>query len=96
MGRASGLNMVKYGSREGVRVVPGIVPLQPPQSSTTPGTPLPPHIAGPGMQQCRTVMYPGLNSAVGLISVQQLTLGTHFSDLRDMTEVYNLVRIGDR
>ena len=36
------------------------------------------------------------NSVVGLISVAQLTLGTLFSDLSLMTEVYNLVRIGDR
>ena len=32
--------------------------------------------------------------AVGLISVHQLTLGTHFSGFQGMTEVYNLLRIG--
>ena len=34
--------------------------------------------------------------AVGLISVAQLTLGPVFLHLRVMTEVYNLVEIGDR
>ena len=32
--------------------------------------------------------------AVGLISVGQLSLDEHFSDIRGMTEVYNLLRIG--
>ena len=32
--------------------------------------------------------------AVGLKSVVQLSLDDHFSDIRDLTEVYNLVRIG--
>ena len=30
---------------------------------------------------------------VGLISVEQLTLDAQISDIRGMTEVYNLVRI---
>ena len=34
-----------------------------------------------------------LNVVVGLKSVAQLTLGAHFSDIRTITEVYNLVRI---
>ena len=38
----------------------------------------------------------GLNMAVGLISVDQLSLGTDFSDIRGMTEGYNLVGIGNR
>ena len=33
---------------------------------------------------------------VGLISVAQLTLGAIFSDIRGMTEVYNLIKIGNR
>ena len=32
--------------------------------------------------------------AVGLISVDQLPLGDHFSDIRGMTEVYNVRNIG--
>ena len=32
-----------------------------------------------------------VNSAVGLKSVDQLSLGPHFSDIKGMTEVYNLV-----
>ena len=43
-------------------------------------------------QQLRHAKY----MVVGLISVGQLTLGEHFSDIRGMTEVYNLFRIGDR
>ena len=34
------------------------------------------------------------NSAVGLISVAQLSLVGHFSGFQYMTEVYNLLRIG--
>ena len=34
------------------------------------------------------------NSAVGLKSVDQLTLSVHFSGFQTMTEVYNLLRIG--
>ena len=37
----------------------------------------------------------GLNSAVGLRSVAQLTLVGHFSGSRGMTEVYNLVVAGN-
>ena len=36
------------------------------------------------------------NMVVGLISVEQLSLSPGFSDLRLMTEVYNLVEIGNR
>ena len=34
--------------------------------------------------------YGGVNKAVGLKSVGQLTLDVHFSGFRGMTEVYNL------
>ena len=37
---------------------------------------------------------PAVNSAVGLKSVRQLTLGAHISDITGMTEVYNLVETG--
>ena len=36
-----------------------------------------------------------VNSAVGLKSVAQLSLGTRFSEIQGITEVYNLVRIGN-
>ena len=35
-----------------------------------------------------------LNSAVGLKSVDQLTLHVHFSDIRGITEGYNPVKVG--
>ena len=44
------------------------------------------HIAGP---YYRKVPW-------GSISVDQLSLSAHFSDIKDMTEVYNLLRIGNR
>ena len=37
-----------------------------------------------------------LKVAVGLKSVRQLSLSLHFSGLRGMTELYNLVRIDNR
>ena len=37
----------------------------------------------------------GSNSAVGLKSVDQLSLVGHFSDIRGITEVYNLVILGN-
>ena len=39
----------------------------------------------------RTTVPRGLKLVVGLKSVDQLTLGLLFSDIRGMTEVYNLV-----
>ena len=36
-----------------------------------------------------------LNSAVGLISVEQLSLSTQFSGFRGMTEVYNVAEAGN-
>ena len=36
-----------------------------------------------------------LNMVVGLISVHQLSLDAHFSDIEDMTEVYNLLTAGN-
>ena len=37
----------------------------------------------------------GVNMVVGLRSVHQLTLGTHFSGFRGITEGYNLVILGN-
>ena len=57
---------------------------------TTPGTPSPPSkSAGPSAVVSQLV-----NSAVGLKSVGQLSLRAQISDIRVMTEVYNLVYIG--
>ena len=84
--------MTKYGSWDGWvgrRVVPsGTHPSPaPPRVHPSPTAPVPG--TAPGVASV-------LNVVVGLISVAQLTLGAVFSDIRVMTEVYNLVRIGDR
>ena len=84
--------MSKYGVLGGCWVVPGITPPSTHPVPTTPGTPPCPHTAVHVHGRCRALT----KHAVGLISVAQLTLGTSFSDIRLMTEVYNLVRIGDR
>ena len=96
MGRALSLEYAKYGVLGGYLVGPGIVPLQA-HPGTIPRVHLPlPHIAGPGMLQRCTRVSGQRNMVVGLKSVDQLCLEDHFSDLRTMTEVYNLVEIGDR
>ena len=65
-----------------------------PTRPTTPGTPLPDPTAehedwdGGARGAARR------NSVVGLISVGQLSLVAHISDIEGMTEVYNPVRIG--
>ena len=87
--------MVKYGSWDGSWVVPGITPPGPPLVPTTPGTPPPPHIAGPGMVQLPHGYYGGANSAVGLKSVAQLSLCGHFSGFQGITEGYNLATAGN-
>ena len=70
----------------------GIVPL-PAHPSSHPGY-------TPSLPGYTAVMHEagisGLNSAVGLKSVEQLTLDGHFSDIRTITEVYNLYRIDNR
>ena len=86
--------MVKYGSWDGCWVVPRYSPSQPPQSSHHPGYTPPAH-AGPGMLQRCAVRCGQTNSAVGLRSVGQLSLYVHFSDIRGMTEVYNLIKLGN-
>ena len=96
MGRASDLNMTKYGVLEGVLVVPRYSPPGPPQSSTTPGTPPLPHLGTPWHVTVPRGHVPAKNSAVGLKSVAQLTLSTLFSDIRGITEVYNLLEIHNR
>ena len=41
------------------------------------------------------VLSRGVNSVVGLISVRQLSLDAEISGFRTITEVYNLVEIGN-
>ena len=58
----------------------------------TPGTPPPTHTAVHVHGWCRAEH----KVAVGLKSVAQLTSRRYFSDLRLMTEVYNLVKVDNR
>ena len=64
-----------------------------PTLSHTPGTPLPYPASALATAAPRHV---SVNEVVGLKSVAQLTLGDYISDLRTITEVYNLAKIGDR
>ena len=67
------------------------VPTQPPLP-TTPGTP-------PPATRCTAVHARGqsgrVNMAVGLISVEQLSLEAQISDISLMTEVYNVAEAGN-
>ena len=91
VGRASNLKYVKYGSWVGAWVGTGIA-LQPTHPiPTTPGTPSP----YPYMPYVALLLAARLKEAVGLKSVDQLSLGTHFSGFRGMTEVYNLSIAGN-
>ena len=65
-------------------------PPGPPQSHHTPGTPLPPALPGTPTP----VLPDSVNKAVGLKSVAQLTLSVQISDIRGITEVYNLALAG--
>ena len=96
MGRASSLKYTEIWVLGGSWWVPGIVPLQPTPVPPHPGYTPAPHIAGPGMLHGLHAVSGQRNTAVGLISVDQLSLYGLFSDIRTITEVYNLVRIGDR
>ena len=85
--------MTKYGPWDGSGV--GYRYSTPP---TPPHTP-PPRVrpSHPGARytvyRAPAAMYSGVNSAVGLKTVGQLTLSPLFSGLWTITEVYNLVRI---
>ena len=86
--------MTKYGSWRVPGLVPGIVPLQPTHPVPHPGYTPVPH---PGHGSTGVWCYggaDGLNSAVGLISVAQLSLSGHISGFPGFTEVYNLVETG--
>ena len=82
--------MVKYGSWDGVWVVPGIALPGTHLIPTTPGTPPPHRAVPPGTVQLPHGSYGGVNIAVGLKSVGQLSLYVHFSGFLRFTEVYNL------
>ena len=68
-------------------------PPNPPSGPIPPRVHPSPHTRTAGTNT-RTDVLPDM--AVGLKSVAQLTLGPYFSDLRELTEVYNLPEIGNR
>ena len=80
------------GPWERRRVVPRYSPPGPPLDLPTPGTPSPTVLAS----QRRAAVYGRVNEVVGLKSVAQLTSEALFSDLRGITEVYNLPEVEDR
>ena len=67
-------------------------PSRPPTGPHTPGTP---SQHPPARCHCRTGMSQEPNSAVGLYSVDQLSLYAHFSGFWGMTEAYNLAIAGN-
>ena len=71
---------------------PRPTPVYPPGTHPlpTPGTPSRLHVR----HRVRGACYSRVNMAVGLRSVVQLTLSAEISDIRGMTEVYNLAGIG--
>ena len=71
--------------------LPGTHPASP--SPTTPGTPSPYRTPEHQVRYGGAVTYGGVNSAVGLKSVGQLSLSVQISGFHKMTEVYNLVEI---
>ena len=86
--------ILRYMLNMGPGMVPGvgtgIAPPGPPQPCTTPGTPLP-HRTEPATPRTLDHVH---KLVVGLKSVGQLTLGTHFSGFQGITEGYNLVIVG--
>ena len=86
--------MTKYGSWDGPAGYPGSTPPGPPWSSHHPGYTSPlPHAAS-ALYCCRTGMSGRVNMAVGLKSVDRLSLDVHISGSRGITEGYNLENIG--
>ena len=91
MGRLITQNMTKYGLPGTVWLgtgiaLPATLPAPLPRVHPSPTYPSTPASPGPHRQ------YQG---AVGLKSVAQLTLGPQISDIRGITEVYNLSVAGD-
>ena len=95
VGRPPRLNMTKYGSWDEAWVVyrysPPSHPPGPHHPGYTPPSRTPEHQVRYGVR-CSAG---GVNSAVGLKSVDRLSLDVHISGFQGMTEVYNLVRIED-
>ena len=91
MGRLISQKYTEYGSWDGSWLYPGSTLQAHPGPHPTPGTPPPTRTASavPGTALTQT------NSAVGLRSVAQLSLGTQISDNRTITEVYNLLELGN-
>ena len=87
--------MMKYGYREGPRVVPGIAPSRDPPIPYPGYTPPRPHRHTSLLHRVLTAASARLNIAVGLRSVDQLSLSTQISGFRGMTEVYNLAKAGN-
>ena len=85
--------MTKYGYIEGPGLGTGIASRVPTQ---LPAIPYPGYTPPTARQhdRYRRVQYREVNSAVGLRSVDQLTLYAQISDIEGMTEVYNVMRIG--
>ena len=84
--------MTKYGVLKGLGLGTGIAL---PRTHPVPPTPGTPPLPAPAATVAYSV-YSGLLMAVGLISVAQLSLYGHFSEIRTITEVYNLLEIGNR
>ena len=87
MGRPLTLEYVKYGVLGWYGLGTGIAPLRHP-----PDTPPRVHPLHHGHHTTAArVQSRGLKEAVGLRSVEQLTLSAHISGFTGITEVYNLV-----
>ena len=92
VGRAKAWNMTKSGSWDWYGVGTGIAPSGPPQTAPPRVHPSPTRYT----QHVNAGYVTAKERVVGLKSVAQLTLGALFSDLRGITEVYNLSIAGDR
>ena len=86
--------MTKYGSWDGLWVVPGIALPAHPQVPLPRVHPSPTEHAAVLMAAVPRGQHPENNMVVGLISVDQLSLGTQISGSQGITESYNLVGIG--
>ena len=87
MGRLLSQIYVKYGSLGWSGVGTGIAPSQPTPVYPHPGYTPPPHRTVTGLLGLAVPV----QCAVGLISVDQLSLSVQISGFRGITEVYNVV-----
>ena len=83
---------MEYGLLGHAGWVPGIAPSRHPPSPTTRVHPYPPYRTVTGLLGLAVLK----DMVVGLRSVAQLTLSRHFSDIRGITEVYNLLGADNR